>query len=121
MTVNHDTVITVAIGAETPNGTLLPNDLKAAAKAVRLAIEAVGGTVVAMTYGEGVASDDDRLGTPEATAVVLAINTNPDLGEYLRFRIADILRAFEMTSACYAVDSRHEPVFNTSDGSRPTD
>lgn len=120
MTTTLDTVVTVAIGAETPNGTILPRDMVAAAAMVKTALQAAGATIVATTHGQGVASDDDRLGTPEPTAVIVAINPDPDRIGLMRYRIADVLRAFDMTSACCAIDGAHEPVWAaTLDGSRP--
>lgn len=117
---DRDVVVTVAIGAETESGMLTDAELSAASYEIKRALKDSGAVVVAHTFGEGLASDGDRLGTVERTAVLLAVNPIPNRVDALRLHIAQTLRTFGMSSACFAVDGYHEPVFDTRNGDRPT-
>ena len=111
-----DTVTTVAIGRNGPDGPMNEHHWNLFQSSVRIACERFG-TVVACTTGQAVGSDDDREGQPEETAIVVVINVTDEAT--LRSRIAYFLRTFDQTSACFATDRAHEPVFNTETGARP--
>jgi hypothetical protein len=125
-TTKLDTVITVAIGDVGPAGQLSPGDWLYFQDEVRATLDKYA-TVVAQTSGQGLRSDDElgpdgNLVTPghdiEQTAVFVAINPH-DIELGFRRDLARILKRYGQTSACFAIDPKHEPVFTTPDGYRP--
>lgn len=113
----RDRVITIAIGDLLPDGSRLPR-ARFYAIAGRIADDVIarGGTVYAMTYGDGFGSDGVNDGAPEHSAVILAGNVADVAG--LRADVAGWLRASGMSSAACALDVAHEPVFDTPTGGR---
>lgn len=111
-----DTVTTIAIGDIDASGSPLHPD---AWNRVRTAVAArsdAHGTVVATAHGAGITSDQpDELS--EQTFVVIVINVD-DLTS-LRESVADALRRYGLSSACFATDHAHEPAFATPNGYRP--
>lgn len=106
-----DSVLTLAIGRNTRTGrTLSDADWHAFRTDVRTLITAHGGAVVADTFGPGVGSDGVNEWEPEDSCVIVAINV-PDPDKALRRAIASVLRRYEASSACFAIDAAHEPVF----------
>ena len=116
-----DQVVTVAIGRMDRNGNNLPlsswTDVRDWVKDDCDANKYWwGGTIVAEGDIRGVTSDQDTQ-SHEDSYVVLVVNVE-DV-DRLRKEIALSIGAFKLTSACYAVDSTHEPVFSdTHDGRR---
>lgn len=111
--VTLDRVSTIAIGDPLCHEKTLWNFSDQIAYEVRLA----GGTVYAQTVGMAIGSDGVNGGQPERTAIVLAGNI-ADL-DGLRLRLAHLLSDWNMTSACFATDSAHEPIFQGPTGYRP--
>jgi hypothetical protein len=109
-----DKVITIAIGRNNANG---PLDDVTWSEFRTQAYEIVGAhaQIVAYTSGSGVGSDDEREGQGEETAVILAVNpTKPGL----RQAIASLLLKYGQSSACFAQDRAHRPVWATKSGNR---
>ena len=115
---DRDRVLTIAIGDATPygNGTVPAPDFRRAGQSIARSVRQRGGTVYALTQGAGVGSDDDRNGVTERTIIILAGNVRDVAG--LRRDVSSVLQSYGMTSACFALDRSHEPVFDTADGSR---
>jgi len=113
-----DSVLTVAIGRNRSNGDPLDNYLWTEFQGAISAILQEHGTLVAATSGEGVGSDDENEGKPEDTAVFVAINVR-NLPQ-VRRSVAATLQTFGQSSAAFALDTAHEPVFAaTVNGFRP--
>ncbi len=112
-----DAVTTIAVGELDRNGVPLSvPSWRSLCTDIRLICQTLG-TLVAEAQGCGATSDQDDT-YDEATAVFIVINV-ADLPT-LRRAIATRLHAYDLTSACFATDAAHEPVFNTTDGSRPS-
>ena len=115
-----DRVTTIALGDLRGDGSRIPADrFEAIADKIARKAEAYGGTVYAVTYGEGIGSDGDNLGEAERSAVILVGNVENETA--LRLYVARALRASGMTSAAYSTDADHEPVFDTPTGERRVD
>lgn len=111
-----DTVTTIAIGDCDAHGAVIDLERWETAQAAIVEACQAHGVLVAHATGEGITSDQpDEV--EEGTAVFVVINvTNTDR---LRQIVAKVLRDMGSTSACFATDSAHEPVWATADGSRP--
>lgn len=113
-----DTVLTVAIGDMDSKGQkLTPTEWSDFRSDMRQVLDQYG-TVVAEAVGDGVGSDGDNEGVTESTCVFIVINAHVT-GHNVRAHVAQVIRAYGQTSACFAFDRAHEPVFNTRDGNRP--
>lgn len=117
MSITLDSVLTVAIGRNGSDGTPM-DDLFWESFQSKVAAELVsaGGTIVAHTTGGGQGSDGVNDGEDEESCVFVAINVRALDGA--RQGIAGELRAFGQSSAAFAFDMAHEPVFATPDGFR---
>ena len=117
----NDTVITVAIGRNGPDGTPMADALWSDFRAVVRADVAYCVDAVVFT-GTGTASGSDgtNLHAPEESYAVIGINPHEGMVRMLRIFLADRLVEYRQTSACMAIDGAHEPVWNTADGSRPS-
>lgn len=116
----RDRVTTIALGDRRGDGSRIPGArFERIAERVAAEAEARGGTVYAVTYGDGVGSDGENDGEAERSAVILVGNVDDVAG--LRERVAAMLRASGMTSAAFATDGEHEPVFDTPTGERRGD
>ncbi len=111
-----DTVLTVAIGRNLPNGTPLSDGMWRAFRADVRELSEQYGTVVAATIGYAVGSDGVNDGATEETAVFVVINVRNVAR--LRQLVAYTLDTFGMSSACFAFDGAHEPCFPTDNGFR---
>lgn len=119
MNITLDSVLTVAIGRNQQDGTpLADTDWNTFQRVVGITLERHGGIVVAHTHGGGIGSDGGNAGVLEESAVFVAINIDDLLGA--RRDLAPVLKAFGQSSACFAFDMAHEPVFATTDGFRPS-
>lgn len=115
---NLDTVLTLAIGRNNSNGQPLNNErwlefqsqIKTLVNADRSAI------MVAHTIGGGVGSDGVNENEDEESAVFVIINAFSVTK--MRERLARVLKHYGQSSACFALDMAHEPVFATNDGYR---
>jgi hypothetical protein len=112
-----DRVLTIAIGRDGQNGTLSRGKWLSFRRQCKQ-IAGKYATVVAFTKGAGIGSDDDRDGVPEDSAVLVCIN--PVDVDQLRQELAHLLPQYGQSSAAFAVDAAHEPVFATNDGRRIT-
>lgn len=111
-----DRILTIAIGDIRADGRPLSDELWLFFQdAILDALK--GADVVAHATGYGVTSDQGTE-TAEQTAVFVAV-CNEVAIDPIRRQVARVLRRFEASSACFAVDHRHEPVFPTHDGYRP--
>lgn len=110
-----DKVITIAIGRDGRNGTLKSSTWLEFIRLTRTTIS-THATLVAAATGAGVGSDDDRDGKPEETAVFVAVN--PDNVSKLRSELASLLSRYGQSSACFALDTHHEPAWATATGER---
>ena len=113
-----DRVTTIAIGDLDADGVRIADDtFRRSADRIAAAVERHGGTVYAVTFGDGIGSDAGNEGAAERSAVILCGNVvHP---EWLRYDVASVLLDMGGSSACFATDAAHEPVFNTIDGRRP--
>ena len=73
-------------------------------------------TVVGEGVGNGVGTDGVNADQAEDTAIFIAVNPT-DINR-LRVVLSFILTMFGQTSACFALDTAHEPCFATRDGNR---
>jgi microsomal dipeptidase-like Zn-dependent dipeptidase len=112
-----DSVTTIAIGRINADGQNLPRRTWFQACDQLTAIADRYGTIVAKAYGEGLTSDQGPTTYDEDTYVVVLINV-ADL-DALRRHVAMFLRDIGGSSACFATDAEHEPVFPTANGLRP--
>ena len=118
MTIALDSVLTVAIGRNGLDGTpLAPSAWRDFQEKVAGFLVLAGGTIVAHTTGHGLTSDGDTAGSEEESCVFVAINVE-DL-DRARKGVARALRKVEQSSACFAFDGAHDPVFPTANGFRP--
>lgn len=114
-----DSVLTVAIGRNCSDGSALwDDDWSSFQERVKVLLSEYG-TVVAAAVGHGVGSDGVNDSQAEETAVFVVVNAYKFLTSGLRPMLAALLREYGQTSACFAYDLYHEPVFNTVDGGRP--
>ncbi len=74
------------------------------------------GTVV--SFGDVIGVTSDQPDQEEEDSYVLVV-INADVAA-LRPRLAEVLHRYGATSACFAHDADHEPVFDTEDGFRPS-
>lgn len=118
MNITLDSVLTVAIGRNGQDGTpMRTSDWLLFQAKVAGALVHAGGTIVAHTVGGGLGSDGVNEGSEEESAVFVAINVKDLNGA--RRGLAGVLRGFGQSSAAFAFDMAHEPVFPTADGFRP--
>lgn len=120
MSIQLDSVLTIAIGRNLSDGTPMTDVHWARFQAqVVDAVDTAGGTIVCHAVtDDAVGSDGVNDGEAEQSAVFVVINVRW-LG-YLRRRLSAILADHGQTSACFAFDMGHEPVFaGTTDGYRP--
>jgi hypothetical protein len=111
-----DSVVTVAIGRNSKDGKPLTSRRWANFQnRVKMTLSELA-LVVAHTQGAGVGSDGVNESEAEDSAVLVAIN--PKDKELLRQRLAKLLPRYGQTSAAFAIDASHEPVFPTKDGYR---
>jgi hypothetical protein len=74
-------------------------------------------TVVFAGYGNAIQSDCLHAGQHEESYAIIGIN--PTNVRELRADIASLIWSYDQTSAAFALDAAHEPVFDTVGGSRP--
>jgi hypothetical protein len=118
MTITLDSVLTVAIGRNGQDGQPMTTaDWLLFQHNVAAELVSAGGTIVAHTVGGGLGSDGVNEGSEEESAVFVAINVEDLNGA--RRNVAQWLREFGQSSACFAFDMAHEPVFATPSGFRP--
>ena len=111
-----DQVLTVAIGDLDSEGIkLTPTEWSDFRSDVRQVLDTYG-DVVAEVEGLGIGSDGLNEGQVEATAVYIVVN--PERIDRLRAHLAQVIDAYGQSSACFALDQAHEPVFNTPSGYR---
>lgn len=117
-----DSVLTVAIGDATQDGYLSATEWADFQDDMRTVLDKFG-TVVAQALGKGVRSDDcvdeGEDHETESTCVFIVINHRPNDG--IRAHVAQVLMQYGQSSACFAIDRAHEPVFGTKTGQRPFD
>lgn len=119
MTITLDSVLTVAIGRNQADGTPMnTGQWLAFQHEVAASLLATGGTIVAHTLGGGLGSDGVNADQEEESCVFVVINVGR-LDEVRRLVAMDLDR-FDQSSACFAFDTAHEPVFATADGFRPS-
>lgn len=119
MTVELDTVLTVAVGRNGPDGKPMSSWRWSNFRSnVRTVLSAYG-TVVAETTGGGVGSDGVNDGEEEESAVFVAINVHSL--DAVRSLLARLLHNYGQSSACFAYDDVHEPCFPTLNGYRPVE
>lgn len=111
----RDSVLTIAIGRNNSEGELSVESWGSFRTEIRDLLDKYA-TLVANTSGRGVASDEDREGKPEDSAVFVAIN--PKRVNYLRKSVAHVLERYKQTSAAFSLDTSHEPCFATPNGLR---
>ena len=104
-----DTVLTIAIGGI--------DHLWSALDEIEKLVIQHGGQVFGMFEGFGFTSDTEPR-TTETSGVVLVGNVPTVHIDGLRRTVAEVLRTYGTTSACFAIDPAHEPVWNTTDGAR---
>lgn len=116
--VDLDSVLTIAIGRNNSNGQPLNDarweEFQDSIKQL-FTIDRTG-IVVAHTTGGGVGSDGVNEMASEESAVFVAINVND--ATTMRQRLARVLKHYGQSSACFALDLAHEPVFTTENGYR---
>ena len=114
----RDRVLTIAFGDLDRDGRKIDGySWRALRHLARVGVEMCGGTVYAITEGPGVGSDGVNAGESEGSMIVLAGNVR-DVAKLRRY-VAALLRDIDASSACFALDSVHEPVFaHNEDGSR---
>jgi hypothetical protein len=111
-----DKVLTVAIGRNTSAGQAMPRSKWQQFQARAKAALAQEGLVVAHAIGDATGSDGVNEGADEDTAVIVCIN--PRNVERARQSLATLLPQYGQSSAAFAYDSGHEPVFPTQNGYR---
>ena len=117
-TPDRDRVLTIAIGDLTTYGYAMDRArFYALAGDIASEVHEFGGDVYALTYGDAFGSDGINAGELEHSAVILCGNVTDERG--LRQSVARRLVAHDLSSACFSVDSAHEPVFATHNGARP--
>ena len=112
-----DSVLTVAIGRAQYDGHVMSERDWTVFRSNILMILSdgdTGGHVVASTLGAAQCADQDG---SEETAVFVVVNVADPV--VVRKAVADELRLFKQSSACFAFDPFHEPAFGTDDGFRP--
>jgi hypothetical protein len=120
MSITLDSVLTVAIGRNGRDGTPMSDrDWAEFQSLVAAELVSAGGTIVAHTTGGGLGSDGVNEGSEEESAVFVAINIEHLIAA--RRSIALALKLFGQSSAAFAFDMAHEPVFPTPTGFRPQD
>ncbi len=114
----RDTILTIAIGDVTKHGDKLSADEWQRFKAGAHLLATLYGTVVFRGDGAGVTSDQPTETDEQSHALIVVVDETHDL-DVMRWALADLLRRFGQSSACFAIDSAHEPTFDTHDGNRP--
>ena len=113
-----DRILTIAIGdLDTEGNRISPADYDYWAHTIAQDVRDNGGTVYAVTFGDGIGSDGVNDGAEERSAVILAGNV--DSVDRLRATVGFRLTRMGASSACFALDGAHEPAFATIDGRRP--
>lgn len=111
-----DKVLTLAIGRNNSKGEVLPEGKWTEFQQRARAILSEEGLVVAHAIGEAKGSDGVNEGAEEDTAVIVVIN--PKDAQKARTRLAALLPEYGQSSAAFAYDAEHEPVFPTATGFR---
>jgi len=111
-----DTVLTIAVGRNDQDGNTMGTADWAAFQDSLAILVGTFGTIVANTTGDAIGSDGVNEGQDEDTNVIVAINVT-DV-DSLRRLVAGMLFARNCSSACFAFDGAHEPVFATASGFR---
>lgn len=120
MSIQLDSVLTIAIGRNQQDGTpLCDDDWSDFQYQVIHRCEQAGGEVVCHALSvSAIGSDGRNRGQEEESAVFVVINVQRL--EALRRTLSSDIEAYGQTSACFAFDMGHEPVFaGTTDGYRP--
>lgn len=113
----RDRVVAIAVGDLDRSGRRVDAFMWRDARTLLVeAVERCGGTVYAVTEGDGVGSDGVNDGQAERSLIVLAGNVRDVVR--LRRYVAALLRDLDSTSAAFVMDGSHEPVFDSFDGSR---
>ena len=108
--IRPDRVVAIALGDGLPDGkSVSVDDFRRMVRYLGECLVARGGVLYAVTFGWGVGSDDDRVGVPEVSGVVLGGNVRDLVG--LRADVRESLEAYGMSSAAFVVDAVHRPVF----------
>ena len=119
MTIQLDSVLTVVIGRNGQDGQPLSDEAWDAFRLATLTMITAYGPVVGSASGSGIGSDGANDGQDEDSAVFIALVDVNSLAA-LRRALAPILARFGQTTAAFAYDLEHEPVFSTTtDGFRP--
>jgi hypothetical protein len=118
MTINLDSVLTVAIGRNTADGSPLSDADWSDFQAEVARDLGVFGTIVGSASGSGIGSDGVNTGQDEESAIFVALVDCDQLGS-CRASLAGLIGRYGQSSACFAYDLAHEPVFPTVDGFRP--
>lgn len=111
-----DKVLTLAIGRNNSSGKALPENKWQEFQERAHSVLAKQGYVVAHAVGEAKGSDGVNEGAEEDTAVIVVIN--PRDAQKARTELAKLLPEYGQSSAAFAYDSSHEPVFPTENGYR---
>jgi hypothetical protein len=114
-----DSVLTVAIGRNTSDGSpLSDNDWADFQRDVHRDLS-VFGTVVGCGVGAGFGTDGENAEQVEQNAIFVAL-VGWDQLDKCRASIGALIGRYDQTTACFAYDLAHEPVFSTTtDGFRP--
>jgi hypothetical protein len=112
-----DSVLTLAIGRNGADGKPMSEQRwNSFQSEVRNAIIEVGTPVFAGTADNAIGSDGRNDGVQEDSYAIIAINVKEP--RTLRAKVAGIIGKYEQGSACFSIDTAHEPVFSTKDGWR---
>lgn len=111
-----DCVLTLAIGRNYGDNVPLSNRRWNNFQCKLREVVSKQATVVGFSSGNGVGSDEGRNGEEEETAILVAIN--PKDVTVLRASVAQVIKHYQQSSAAFAIDNAHEPVFATKDGTR---
>lgn len=120
MSIQLDSVLTIAIGRNLPDGKPMSDDHWAQFQfEVATEIDRSGGTLVCHARSDfAVGSDGANDGAEEESAVFLVVNVARL--DALRRELSGVIADYGQTSACFSFDLAHEPVFaGTTDGYRP--
>jgi len=113
-----DKVLTIAIGRNDANGIALSDSQWADFTARLDEIVAAHATVVFTGHSDyAIGSDGANDSEQEESYAIIAINPEDTVG--LRADVASLLWVNRQTSACFALDGAHEPVWYTIGGDRP--
>lgn len=101
-----DTITTIAVGRLNKDGLALDPIMWFDVGAQLTQACMRHGTLVAITKGNGVTTDQPSVGIEECQVFIVA-NANR---HQLRDEVCEILRAWGLSSACFSHDGSHEPV-----------